>query len=145
MSIVPREGLLRKYFEEAVQDIEYKSSAFWQVYLQRAFHGLDTYSVTAELSPDGSRRRVDMAVKRYDDAHHTFTVVLWVECKRPSGSIREIETQALDAALRCIATDNLLFIYAVITVGVSFRIWYVERGSKSLQPFHGTAEVADRR
>jgi hypothetical protein len=121
MSIVRREGLLRKHFEEAVQDIEYKPSAFWQAYLQRAFHELDTYSVTAELSPDGSRRRANMVMKRYDDGHHTFTVILWVECKRPSRSIREVETQALDAALRCIATDNLLFIYAMTTVGVSFR------------------------
>lgn len=102
--------------------------------------------MTAELYPDGSRRRVDIfIVKRYDDAHHTFTVMLWGECKRPSESIREVETQALDAALRYIAADNLLFIYAMTTVGVSLRTWFVERGSKSLQPFHGTVGVADRR
>ena len=76
MSIVPREGLLRKNSEDAVQDIEYKSSAFWQAYLQRAFHELDTYSVTAELYTDRSKEIVDMVVKRYDDAHHTFTAML---------------------------------------------------------------------
>ena len=43
------------------------------------------------------------------------------------------------------ATDNLLFIYAMTTIGVSFRTLFVESVSKSLQPFHGTAEVADRR
>jgi hypothetical protein len=110
MSIVPPNGLLRKHFEEAVQDIEYKSSAFWQAYLQRAFHELDTCSVTAEFYPDGSRKRVDTVVKRYDDGHHTFPVMLWVECELPSGSIREVETQALDAALRYIAADNLQFV-----------------------------------
>ena len=144
MSIVPREGLLRKHFEEAVQNIEYKSSAFWQAYFQRAFPEVDTYSVTAESSPDGSRRRVDMVVKKYDSDHHTFTALLWIECKRPTGSVREVETQALDAALRCIAADNLLWIYAITTVGISFRTWLVESGTNSLQPLHGTAEWADR-
>ncbi|CZT43170.1 uncharacterized protein RSE6_03164 [Rhynchosporium secalis] len=145
MSVVPREGLLRKHFEEAVQDIEYKSSAFWQAYFQRAFPEVDTYSVTAESSPDGSRRRVDMVVKKYDVHHHTFTALLWIECKRPTGSVREVETQALDAALRCITADNLLWIYAITTVGVSFRTWIVESDNYSLQPLHGTADLPDRR
>jgi hypothetical protein len=144
MSIVPRHGLLRKHYEEAEQNIEYTSSAFWQAYLQRAFHEVDTYSVTAESSPDGSRRRVDMVVKKYDPDHHTFTALLWVEFKRPTGSVLEVETQALDAALRCIAADNLLWIYAITTVGVSFRTWLVERDTTALQPMHGTAVRADR-
>ena len=145
MSIVPRQGLLRKHFEEAELNIEYKLSAFWQAYFQRAFPETDTYSVTAESSPDGSRRRVDMVVKKYDRDHHTFAALLWIECKRPTGSVQEVETQALDAALRCIAADSLLWIYAITTIGVSFRTWLVDRDTTALQPLHGTAVLADRR
>lgn len=133
MSIVPREGLLRKHFEEAERNIEYTSSAFWQAYFQRAFPEMDTYSVTAESSPDGSRRRADMVMKKYDHDHHTFTALLWIECKRPTGSIREVETQALDAALRCIGADNLLWIYAVTTVASRFAL---SLSKKALPPFN---------
>ena len=86
-----------------------------------------------------------MVVKKYDLDHHTFTALLWIECKRPTGSVQEVETQALDAALRCIAADNLLWIYAITTVGVSFRTWLVENGTTVLQPLHGTTVQADRR
>ncbi|KJZ72248.1 hypothetical protein HIM_08390 [Hirsutella minnesotensis 3608] len=73
-----------------------------------------------------------------------MSALLWVECKRPSGSLREVENQALDAARRCIESDNLLFIYTMTTVGVSFRVWFYERGAASLTPFHGKATFADR-
>ncbi|KAE8442160.1 hypothetical protein EG329_003811 [Mollisiaceae sp. DMI_Dod_QoI] len=110
----------------------------------RAFYETDIYSVTSESSPDGSRRRVDHVVKRYDPNHHTFTALLWIECKRPTGSVLEVENQALDAALRCILADDLLWIYTVTTVGLSFRTWIVPHGARALQPLHGTAVVADR-
>ncbi|KAG4275850.1 hypothetical protein FPRO04_14315 [Fusarium proliferatum] len=138
-------GLLRKHYEEAIDDIEYKSSAFWQAVLQRAFYEPDIYSVTAESSPDESLRRVDMVVKRYDENNHTLSALLWVECKRPSGSVQEVEDQALDAARRCIQRDGLMWIWAMTTVGVSFRIWFIEARVGQLVPMHGTAVEADRR
>ncbi|CAG7565725.1 unnamed protein product [Fusarium equiseti] len=144
MTIV-RTGLLRKHYEEAIDDIEYKSSAFWQAVLQRAFYEPDIYSVTAESSPDESLRRVDMVVKRYDENNHTLSALLWVECKRPSGSVQEVEDQALDAARRCIQRDNLMWIWAMTTVGVSFRMWFVDARVFQLEPMHGTAVQADRR
>ncbi|KLP17922.1 Uncharacterized protein LW94_5686 [Fusarium fujikuroi] len=138
-------GLLRKHYEEAVEDIEYKSSAFWMAVLQRAFYELDQYSVTPESSPDGSLRRVDMVVKRYDQDNHTLSALLWVECKRPSGSVQEVEEQALDAARRCIQRDGLMWIWAMTTVGVSFRMWFVDAHGGQLVPMHGTAAQADKR
>lgn len=144
MSIV-RKGLLRKHYEEAVEDIEYKSSAFWQAVLHRAFYEPDIYSVTAESSPDGSLRRVDMVVKRYDANNHTLSALLWVECKRQSGNVQEVEEQALDAARRCIQKDNLMWIWAMTTVGVSFRMWFVDASVLELEPIHGSAAYADRR
>ncbi|KAM0554151.1 hypothetical protein ACHAPJ_006950 [Fusarium lateritium] len=144
MTIV-RTGLLRKHYEEAIEDIEYKSSAFWQAVLQRAFYEPDIYSVTAESSPDESLRRVDMVVKRYDENNHTLSALLWVECKRPSGSVQEVEDQALDAARRCIQKDNLMWIWAMTTVGVSFRMWFVDARVRQLVPMHGTATQADKR
>lgn len=144
VSVVPPTGIVRMHYVDATEDIEYKSSAFWQVWLQRSFFEVDIYSVTGESSPDGSLRRVDIVVKRYDPAHDTLSAMLWVECKRPSGSVLEVEHQALDAALRYIATDGLLWIYAMTTVGVSFRSWFVERDREELVPLHGTPVLADR-
>ncbi len=132
MSIV-QTGLLRKHYEEALEDVEYKSSAFWQAVLLRNFWESDLYSVTAECSPDGSLRRVDMVVKRYDADHHTLSALLWVECKRPSGGVQEVEDQALDAAGRCIDKDNLMWIWAMTTTGTSFRLWFIDARLRRLQ------------
>ena len=143
MSAIPSEGILRKHYEEAVEDVEYKSSAFWQAWMQRAFFETDIYSVTSESSPDGSLRRVDLVVKRYDSFHHTLSALLWVEMKRPTGNIGQVERQALDAALRCLKKDGLIWIYVMTTIGVSFRAWFVERDRPELQPLNGNAAIAD--
>lgn len=144
MSVVPPTGIVRKHYVEAHEDIEYKSSAFWQAWLQRAFFELDSYSVTGELLPGESLGRVDIIVKRYDSSNNSVPALLWVRCRRPSCSIAEAERQVLDAAMRCIATDNLRWIYGITTVGVSFRSWFVEREINKLVPIHGTAVSADR-
>lgn len=101
--------------------------------LKHEFDDAKTYSVTSEVSPDGSRRRVDVAVKRYDKHHHTMSALLWVECKRPGGSLREVEKQAVDAAKRCVHADNLSFIYTMNTVGVSFRMWFAKGAEGTLR------------
>ncbi|OAQ59783.1 hypothetical protein VFPFJ_11559 [Purpureocillium lilacinum] len=143
MSIITS-GILQFLYDDAVHDIEYKSSEFWQHYLRQEFSDTRIYAVTCEVSPDGSRRRIDAVVKRYDASHHTMSALLWMECKRPSGSIRDVELQALDAAKRCIEADNLLFIYTMTTVGLSFRVWFYEADAVALTPFHGEATFADR-
>ena len=139
MSIVPLTGIVRKYYEDAAEDIEYRPSAFWQVWLQREFattlEELDMYAVTSEFSPDSSRRRVDHNVKRYDRQHHTLSSLIWNECKRSSGSAAEAEAQALDASRRCIRNENLLWIYALTTVGTTFRVWRVWKRTLVLEPF----------
>lgn len=141
MSVVPAKGILRKLYREAAQDIEYKSASFWHAWLQRNFNEQDVYHVTPEYSPDGTLRRVDACVLRYDDAHDTLSAILWVEFKRPSGSVGQVESQALDAAVRCISRENLQYVYVMTTVGVSFRAWTVTEEDQVLEPFHG--DLAD--
>ncbi|KAK7421126.1 hypothetical protein QQZ08_010054 [Neonectria magnoliae] len=80
----------------------------------------DVYHITPEHSPDGTLRRVDACVLRYDDAHDTLSAMLWVEFKRPSGS----------------------YVYVMTTVGVSFRARTVTEEDQVLEPFHG--DLADR-
>ncbi|KAF5020170.1 hypothetical protein F66182_7810 [Fusarium sp. NRRL 66182] len=143
MSIV-QSGLLRKHYDDAVHGIEYQSAAFWTVVLNRAFYELDVYSVTPESSPDGTLRRVDLVVKKYDPANNSLSALLWIECKRPGGSVQEVEDQALDAAKRCIQRDGLLWIWAMTTIGVSFRMWYIGAGGLKLVPMHGLAVEADK-
>ncbi|OIW27897.1 hypothetical protein CONLIGDRAFT_671584 [Coniochaeta ligniaria NRRL 30616] len=145
MSVVPPAGIVRKYYEEAAENIEYRSSAFWQVWLQREFaktpEELETYAVTSESSPNGSLRRVDQVVRRYDRDHHNLASLIWNECKRPSGNPSEAEAQALDAAQRCIRRENLLWIYALTTVGVTFRVWKVVKRKQQLMPLMGTMYI----
>ncbi|KAF9770072.1 hypothetical protein IL306_012423 [Fusarium sp. DS 682] len=137
-------ALLRRHYEEAVDDIEYKSSAFWIAVLRRVFYEPDVYSVTPESSPDGSLRRVDMVVvKRYDQDNHALSALVCVECKRPSGNVQEVEAQALDAARRCIQRDGLLWIWVMTTVGVSFRMWLVDADRLQLEPMPGAAVEAE--
>ncbi|RKL37954.1 hypothetical protein BFJ72_g7414 [Fusarium proliferatum] len=144
MSIVPSIGPLRKLYQDASLDIEHRSSRFWQVWLQRTFHE-DAYWVLCEMPPDQSLRRVDAVVERYDASHDTVSAMLWIEFKRPSGSVREVESQALDAAGRCIRTNDLESVYVMTTVGVSFRVWSVYGSDlSSLVPFHGGPADASR-
>ncbi|KAI3340530.1 hypothetical protein F4824DRAFT_453595 [Ustulina deusta] len=145
MSVVPCTGVLRKLLEEAYQNIEYKSSAFWQIFLQRALQDDPNFIVVCEYSPDGSRRRVDIVIKRYNANHHNFTAMVYVEVKRRKGSIRDCEQQALDAALKAIDGDNLRAVYAMTTQGLFFRCWIVHHERRVLEPLHGENTVADRR
>jgi len=59
-------GILRCLYDDAAAAIEYKSSEFWQHYLKQEFSDVRTYTVTCEVPPNASRRRVDIVVKRYD-------------------------------------------------------------------------------
>ncbi len=147
MSIVPDTGIVRAYYQIACEaNIEHKPSAFWQVWLQRVIASEPyLYSIACDSSPDESLRRVDGVVKRYDPSHHrTLSAMLWVECESPRGSARDAENQALDAAIRCIQADNLLWIYAMTTVGVTFRAWFMEKRGNKLFPLHGTEVTGDR-
>ncbi|RYO92539.1 hypothetical protein DL764_008122 [Monosporascus ibericus] len=143
MSLVPATGVLRKLYEDAGADIEYKSSAFWQVFLQRAFYE-DFYIVVCEFPPDSSRRRVDIVVRRYDQNQHTLSSFMFHECKRPGGSLKAVEEQALDAAKLAIERDNLTGVYALTTVGTRFRSWFVNVDDLKLAPLHGLETFADR-
>lgn len=138
MSAVPRTGILRKLYEEAEEDIKYKSSEFWQAYFCHAFSETGTYSVTFASSPN------EIVVRKYNENHGNLSALHWIECQSPTSSLAEVETQALDAAQRCIKADGLMFIYVTTTVGVSFRSWIVQDGDSVLEPLHGTAVTADR-
>lgn len=85
-----------------------------------------------------------MVVKRFDVGRDSLEALLWVECKRRSGSVRDVELQALDACRRCIQQDNSPFIWAMTTVDLSFRFWYLYRGDLALAHAHGSNTRADR-
>ncbi|KAF4987369.1 hypothetical protein FDECE_15460 [Fusarium decemcellulare] len=143
MSIVPPTGLVRKLYEDAAQDIEYKSASFWQGWLQRAFNDQDVYHVS-EVYSDYSLRRVDAVIQRYDENNDTLSALLWVEFEHPSDSVGTVEAQALDAAQRCIMQDGLEFVYVMTTLGLSFRAWTVTNKDQVLEPFHGGPADATR-
>lgn len=137
MSIV-RPGLVRKCYKNAVEDIDPHPSRFWDAILQRAFNDPETYSVTIEPLPSGGLERVDQVVQHYDDGTETLRPILfWIEGKRLSGDVEEVEKQALDAAKRYIDRDDMESIWAMTTVGVSFRFWLVRHGVFQLEAIHG--------
>ncbi|OIW33928.1 hypothetical protein CONLIGDRAFT_696651 [Coniochaeta ligniaria NRRL 30616] len=93
--IVPATGIVRKFYDEAIDNqIEYPSSAFWQIWLQRAFFELDTYGIVCEYSADGSRKRTNAIVRRYDAHHDTLSSLTWHEAKRPGVNPKEVEKQS---------------------------------------------------
>ncbi|KAF4979165.1 hypothetical protein FZEAL_4593 [Fusarium zealandicum] len=89
MSIVPAKVIVRRLYEDTVQDIEYKSASIWQAWLQRRFNAQDAYHFTPEYWLDSSLGRFDGSVRRYDDAGDIIPAMLWVKFKRPSGNVRE--------------------------------------------------------
>ncbi|KAK2773499.1 hypothetical protein CKAH01_13539 [Colletotrichum kahawae] len=127
--------LLSLYYREAKNspNVEYKASAFWQLVLQRLFDDHEYYAVAAESSPDGSLRRVDAAVKRYDGSSDKMYSMLWIEFKRKKGSVAEVEGQALDAAKRVFQQEALERVFIMTTIGVAFRMWEVEWNERGVQ------------
>lgn len=120
MSVVPPTGLLRKLYQDAAQNIESQPSPVWQTWLRRTFHE-EIYIVTCDMPRDESLRKVDTEVHRYDKSDDTLSTVLCIELRIFSASVRQVESQALDAARRCIRANNLRSVYVMTTAGASFR------------------------
>lgn len=85
-----------------------------------------------------------IVVKRSSPVEGPVMALLLIGCKCPSGSLVEVESHVLDAAVRCIVRDNLPWIYGITTVGVSFRTWFVTENHRQLIPAHGMAISGDR-
>ncbi|KAH6949274.1 hypothetical protein DER45DRAFT_580986 [Fusarium avenaceum] len=144
MSVVPPTGLLRKLYQDAAQNIESQPSPFWQAWLQRAFRE-ENYAVMCDLHPGKSSRRVDTEVIRYDESDDTLSTVLCIELRTFSASVRQVESQALDAARLCIRANNLESVYVMTTIGASFHCWIVyETDLTSLVSFNGGTADATR-
>ncbi|KAJ0361001.1 hypothetical protein COL26b_013896 [Colletotrichum chrysophilum] len=50
---------------------------------------------------------------------------MWIEFKRKSGSVAQVEDQALDAAKRVFQQEALERVFIMTTIGVAFRTWEV--------------------
>lgn len=144
MSISLADCVLSKLYRDTEHNIEHKSSAFWQVYLQRASYNNSNFIVITESPPDDSLRRVDIFVKRYDEGHDTLNALILIECKRPRGSAKDVEYQVAEAARRCMETHNLSSMYAITTIGVRFRVWKIT-DDLVLRPFFGRDTLASKK
>lgn len=130
---------IRKYYDDASRNIENSSSAFWFGILRRSFG--HSFEINPCYSPDGSDESVDAAVEKLEGTQEHRIVLLWVECKRQTDTLQDIEEKALEAAVRCLDSQNLASIYAITTMGVRFRMWQVFNHSARLTrliPWHGT-------
>ncbi|KAK7417480.1 hypothetical protein QQX98_004600 [Neonectria punicea] len=134
MSLV-ESGLLRPLYNDArCEDGKHGAWSFWQAVMRLALPQLDVCSVFAGRSSEASLRQTEMAVRRYDEPSDTLSDVRCVRCKHPSFSVRDVEQQALDAAQTSMRKDGLQWIWAMATVGVSFRVWYIDEGGVQAVP-----------
>ncbi|OAA60451.1 hypothetical protein SPI_05575 [Niveomyces insectorum RCEF 264] len=137
MGIVPEHGVLLKLYEDAAERGEHRSSAFWQVFLQKAFYE-EEFIVVCEAPPaEASRRRIDIVVRRYDKDHHNLTSLVFNECKGRYGNRSDAETQAITAAHAAIAKARLAWMYVMTTVGTTFRVGMVWGRKFAIGPIPG--------
>lgn len=109
MSLLSTPLLKVAYNEARANDIEHTASSFWQTVLQGVFPQPENYSVTCEVAPDDSRRRVDIVVKHLSDVFQYYITVLFCEVKRKgAGELKAVENQGLDAAKRYIKPSKCL-------------------------------------
>lgn len=144
--------ILAKLWRDANEEDapETKSIEFWVAYLTRAFNDLQKYHVAQEISPDSTRRRIDIVVKQFDESHSTLFAIKFVEGKKSGGDIKKGESQALDGAQRYIVADDLEFMNVMTTDGTNFRLWRVLRPGQyqngwNLEPRFGSQKLGDRR
>ncbi|KAI0096344.1 hypothetical protein GGR51DRAFT_567292 [Nemania sp. FL0031] len=107
MRILPREGVLRKLYQDA--------PASWG----------NKFIVVYEFPPNNPLTWVDIVVREYSQDHNILTSIVFTERKKLKDSRREVEEQADDAARLAIEQNNLAGVYAMTTVGTGFRIWYM--------------------
>lgn len=123
--------------------------SFWQVALQNAFDVIDTYNVTAQWGNEynDDSHQADILVQRLDADMVTNTVVLLCfQCRRDNSdtaALHEAERQALDACRRRMqrTSDKARQVWAMTTIGLSFRLWLFDASNDQLVPEHGPNTV----
>ena len=145
MSLLSTPLLQVAYNEAKAHDIEHTASSFWQTVLQGVFPQPENYSVTCEVAPDDSRRRVDIVVKHLTDDFQYYITVLFCEVKRKGvGELRAVEDQGLDAAKRYILAQKVSGAYVMTAWGTTARLWFVSAERMILEPMFGKPEMAAR-
>lgn len=141
MSLVTDDSL-RKYYDDASQNIEHKTTTFWYAVLRRSFGW--PFEVNPGSPLDDFLGGVDAVVEQYQESREHQVAMLWVECKDPMGSPREVESRARDAAWQCVQPSRNKTVYAMTTIGVGFRMWKLEKRDPRLISLHGADTRHDR-
>ncbi len=144
MSIL-QTGLLRKHYEEALEGIEHKPSAFWQVVLQRAFWGKRRI-----LGDDRVLARQNPSACGYGgETVRPKPTTAYLLCSGSNASARvaactrsRVRRSTQPSVI--LKKDNLMWIWAMTTLGTSFRMWFINARIRKLQPVHGNDVTGDR-
>ncbi|KAG5742925.1 hypothetical protein H9Q69_001800 [Fusarium xylarioides] len=103
------------------------------------------WQLLCEQAPDDdSRKRMDFKIVRYDAGEDTISPVVFVEVKRPGGSVRDVEEQGFAVAMSAINAYGMTGIYVLTVWGLKFRAWYVTKQSQFLDPLFGYAVQAKK-
>ncbi|KIH89756.1 hypothetical protein SPBR_07723 [Sporothrix brasiliensis 5110] len=140
--------VLEMLYKKACGASESKARGFWNIALQHAFWERDLYMVQHEVNPDDSLRRSDMAVTRVSNTMNDEVALLWVECKSDIGNARQVELQVYDVCNLNVPMDDDIAnreVWAMTTIGLSFRLWKFDCETRSLTPIHGQPGVTATR
>ncbi|KAM0417479.1 hypothetical protein ACHAPT_012543 [Fusarium lateritium] len=87
---------------------------------------------------------MDFKIIHYNAGEDTISPALFVEVKRPGGSVRDVEEQGFGVAKSAINAHKLTGIYVLTVWGLKFRAWFVAEKCEHLDPLFGLAQLAKK-
>lgn len=105
------------------QQMEYATSAFWQIACQLRFPLNENYICIGKQHVDSSRRRVDVKVEHIAPYADNYAPILLVEVKGTGESLKRLEEQAKDYGLRLLGDKGLNLLWIQTIRGLTYRHW----------------------
>ncbi|KAF4462659.1 hypothetical protein FALBO_10519 [Fusarium albosuccineum] len=140
MSIIQSPRLDRLWQEAQIYP-EWATTRLWEYIFNHVIFKDDKWIVSSQQPPthqDGDLRRVDLVVERMDNNAVTVSTLLFMEAKRASASVtdlEEVEYQAFTAACAYSIESSKNYIWAMTVFGGKARLWIFNIESTYLIPF----------
>ncbi|KAI1265981.1 hypothetical protein F5Y18DRAFT_34188 [Xylariaceae sp. FL1019] len=140
MSIVTT-PTMRKLWNDAQIHPEWATTRLWEYIFNHNVFTEEDWVVASQQPPThkpGDLRRVDIVVEKIDNDARTVGTLLFVEAKRASASLSDIdqvEYQAFTAACAYSITNEVENIWAMTCVGSKARIWIFQQNAIYMTPF----------
>jgi hypothetical protein len=140
MSIVTTPHLARLWQDAQIHP-EWATTRLWQYLFHHVIFTDDKFIVSSHQPPThhpGDLRRVDLVVEKMDSGATTLGILLFLQAKRASASlanIEQVEYQAFTAACASHVETGIESIWTMTCVGSAARLWIFSSSSQFLIPF----------